>query len=285
MTDFGPILTRIVKAKREEVAALRSRSSLDEMKARAADAPPPRDFLAAVTRPGRVNLIAEVKKASPSKGLIRPDFDPVAIARSYVEGGASAISVLTDEKFFQGSLDIFRSVRAAVDLPLLRKEFMVDPIQFYEARTVGADAVLLITSILTSGQLADFHDLAVALGMTPLLETHSEADIRRAMAETWPVLLGVNNRDLGDAKFQTDLGHTGRMIPLIRQLTKDRADSGSKYEGPPVVSESGIYTANDVARLAEMGISAVLVGESLMRQDNPGQAARDLMVRSASVRL
>lgn len=238
------------------------------------DAPPPRNFRAALDAPGAVRLIAEVKKASPSKGIIRPDFDPVAIARAYLAGGAACISVLTDGPFFQGSTAIFEAVRAAVDLPMLRKEFMIDPVQFYEARAMGADAVLLITSILSDGDLRAFHDLAGELGMTALVETHSEADLRRAMAVARPTVLGINNRNLHDADFHTDLQHTARMKPVIDEL----APPGST---PLLVSESGIHTADDVATLRDIGARAILVGESLMRRPDPGAAARELMSRAA----
>ncbi|HPS01783.1 MAG TPA: indole-3-glycerol phosphate synthase TrpC [Candidatus Sumerlaeota bacterium] len=272
-SKFGPILQRIVEAKEVEVARARAALPLDEVRARALDRPPARDFRGALVRPGEVRLIAEVKKASPSKGLIRPDFDPEAIARAYEAGGAACISVLTDAPFFQGSSEIFAQVRNAVDLPLLRKEFMIDEYQFYEARAMGADAVLLITSILTPTQLADFHGLAQSLGMAVLVETHSEEDLRRALTEIQPCLLGINNRDLHDSNFKTSIDHTERMLPVIRERT------GGPL--PPVVSESGIYTADDVLRLRRLGISAVLVGESLMRQPDPGAAARALMVHAA----
>lgn len=268
--DFGPILQRIVETKREEVAAARARVNLGDMRARALDAPPPRDFLAAAARPGAVRLIAEIKKASPSKGVIRADFDPLAIARAYGDGGASAISVLTDAPFFQGSIEIFRAVRGASDLPMLRKDFMIDPYQFYEARAMGADAILLITSILSPAQLKEFHDLAHELGLLALVETHCEADIRRAMSEIRPALLGINNRDLHDPNFQTTLDHTGRMLPIVREMAGEGAS-------PPIVSESGIYTNEDVIRLDAMGVSAVLVGESLMRQSDPEAAVRALL--------
>ena len=267
------ILDRIVATKREEVAEARRLRPLAEVRARVGDAPPPRDFRAAVVRPGEVRLIAEVKKASPSKGIIRANFNPVAIARSYVGGGAAALSVLTDAEYFQGSLEIFAQVRAAVDLPILRKEFMIAPYQFYEARAAGADAVLLIASILSAAQLRDFHALALELHMTPLVETHSAKDVERVLTEIEPALLGINNRDLHDSHFRTTLDHTDRMLPVARAaLPAGRAL-------PPVVSESGIHSADDVARLAALGVSAVLVGESLMRQPDPGQAARELMAR------
>ncbi|HUT23017.1 MAG TPA: indole-3-glycerol phosphate synthase TrpC [Sumerlaeia bacterium] len=272
LPDPGPILRKIIAAKHEEIQALRAETPLDDMRQRAQDAPPPRDFRSAVAGPpGEIRLIAEVKKASPSKGLIREDFDAVAIARSYAAGGAAAISVLTDARFFQGSLEIFLAVRGAVDLPMLRKEFMIDPWQFYEARAAGADAVLLITSILTPAQLSGFHDLARDLGMAVLVETHSEEDVRRAMSEIRPTLLGINNRDLHDPSFKTDLEHTARMLPLVREL------AGGDAAAPRIVSESGIHTPRDVARLRDLGVSAILVGESLMRQPDPGKAARALL--------
>lgn len=268
-TQMGPILERIVASKKEEVRALRAKCPIQSLQREAAAAPAPRDFRAAVTQQGRVGLIAEVKKASPSKGLIREDFDPVEIAKAYGRGGADAISCLTDAPFFQGSLDIFRAVRAATDLPMLRKDFMIDAAQFYEARAAGADCVLLITSILTDTQLRDFHALALDLGMAALVETHSAADIERVMQNISPCLLGVNNRDLHDPQFQTDLQHTGEMAPLI-----DRLAEGAR---PPLVSESGIYTAGDISRLREFGVAAVLVGESLMRQENVENAVKILM--------
>ncbi|HBF34976.1 TPA: indole-3-glycerol phosphate synthase TrpC [Candidatus Sumerlaeota bacterium] len=269
--SLGPILQRIMESKRREVEALRREISIDELRARAADAPPARDFRAAVTRPGGVRLIAEVKKASPSKGLIREDFDPVAIAKAYEAGGAAALSVLTDAPFFQGSVEIFQAVRAAVDLPMLRKDFMIDEAQFYESRAMGADAVLLITCMLTARQMAEFHALALELGMAVLVETHSQDDVRRALSELEPApcLLGINNRDLNHPEMKTDLGHTEDMLPLIRQF--------AGVNTPPIVSESGIYTPDDVKELGRMRVSAVLVGESLMRQPDPGAAARELM--------
>lgn len=272
-SKLGPLLQPIVEAKRREVIERRARLSLAEVQSRATDASPARDFFSAVVRSGQIRLIAEVKKASPSRGVIRPDFDPVTIAKSYVAGGAAALSVLTDEPFFQGSTAIFEAVRAAVDLPMIRKDFMIDPYQFYEARAMGADAVLLITSILTDAQLSEFHALARSMGMTVLVETHSEEDIHRALATLQPQLLGVNNRDLHHGAFRTDIEHTARMLPIIRAL----APSGVV---PSIVSESGIHTPADVARLRELGVSTVLVGESLMRQPDPGEAARVLMAQA-----
>ncbi|MFP4380911.1 MAG: indole-3-glycerol phosphate synthase TrpC [Candidatus Sumerlaeia bacterium] len=273
--DYGPILRRIVESKRDEVAALKAETSLEEMRGRALDQPAARDFRLALDLPGHVRLIAEVKKASPSKGLIREDFDPVQIAKAYENAGAAAVSVLTDAPFFQGSLEIFKTVRAAIGLPMLRKEFMIDPIQFYEARAHGADAVLLITSILTTDQLQEFFGLAEELGMTALVETHSRSDVIRAMTEIRPRLLGVNNRNLHDKNFHTELEHTSRMMPLIRDLAAQQNQAT-----PLVVSESGIYTATDVAHLRDRGVSAILVGESLMRKDDVEGAVKALLSRA-----
>ncbi len=268
--SYGPILDKIVRSKRQEVEQAKKVTPIAEIRKRALHSPPPRDFLASATRPGAVRLIAEVKKASPSKGIIRSDFDPVAIAESYKKGGANCLSVLTDAPFFQGSIEIFRAVRKTSTLPILRKDFMIDEWQIYEARAIGADAVLLITSILSDKQLKDFHDLADALKMTALVETHSAEDIRHAMAATEPKLLGINNRDLHDPNFKTTLNHTQKMIPVLNQCCGNN-------KPPALVSESGIYTPEDVERLAELGVSTVLVGESLMRQADTETACRHLM--------
>lgn len=272
----GSILQKIVQAKRKEIESQQCFVSLSEMRERAFDMPPVRDFLHAVTRPGRMRLIAEIKKASPSKGIIRADFDPEAIAAAYEEGGADALSVLTDEPFFQGSIEIFQKVRAAVQLPMLRKDFMIDPYQFYEARVIGADAVLLITSILSTAMLQEFHGLAQTLGMAVLVETHSSSDIERALGCMEPALLGINNRDLHHPEMKTDITHTERMLPVVKEILSRRPMNHKVH----LVSESGIYKPEDVAYLKFLGISAVLVGESLMRQADPGQAASNLM-RSA----
>ena len=264
------ILDRILETKRKEVAELRASVSMDELAARAAAAPRARNFFAAVTKPPRrraVNLIAEIKKASPSAGVIRADFDPPAIARQYAAAGADAISVLTDEQYFQGSLDYLRAVRAAVDLPILRKDFIIDAAQVYEARAAGADAVLLIAAALPSGELLDLMILAAELRMTTLVEVHEAGEllqIRSAIG--FPLrtygLLGINNRDL--TSFQVDIATTTRLASLAS-------------EGTPIVSESGIKTRSDVTRLAAAGVCAVLVGETLMRQDDIVAAVEELL--------
>jgi len=251
------ILHRILRTKRKEVAALRAGAGLDELNARAKDAPRPRNFFSAVTRrPVRlVNLIAEVKRASPSAGVIREDFDPVRIARTYTEAGADAISVLTDETYFQGSLDYLRQVRQAVNVPVLRKDFIIDALQVYESRAAGADAILLIASALPPGELMDLMILATELRMTSLVEVHDGEEIMRLRSMVGfphPAygLLGINNRDL--TTFKVDIATTTRLAEL----------AGGKT---PIVSESGIKTRADVERLKRAGVVAILVGETLMR--------------------
>ncbi len=209
---------------------------------------PVRDFTAALRRE-TVALIAEVKKASPSKGVLIEDFDPVAIATTYAHNGAAAISVLTDEQFFQGNIRYLQAVRAAVTVPLLCKEFVIDPYQVYEARAFGADAVLLIVAALADEQLAELHALIIELGMTPLLEVHNELELERAL-KIGPTLLGINNRDL--KTFQVDLMTTAR---LAAQVPDDVT----------LVAESGIMNAQDVSKMGQLGAHAVLVGESLVK--------------------
>jgi indole-3-glycerol phosphate synthase len=254
------ILDQIVATKREELAAARAAAPEAELRAALADAPRTRDFAAALRAPGQVRLIAEVKKASPSAGLIRPDFDPAAIARAYQAGGADCLSVLTDRSYFQGSPDTLRAVRAAVELPLLRKDFTLAAYQLLEARLWGADAVLLIAAILEPALLADLAAEAADLGLAALVEVHTAAETELAVA-AGAMLIGVNNRDL--KVFRTDLATTERLRPLI---PADRL----------VVSESGIRDTADVARLRAAGVNAVLVGESLMRHNDIESATRAL---------
>ncbi len=255
------ILDQIVATKREEIAAAKQRVAERALREQLALAPAPRDFFAAVTAPGAVRLIAEVKKASPSRGVIRADFDPLAIARTYQRHGASALSVLTDSPYFQGSLDTLRSVRAAVELPVLRKDFILDPYQVFEARAAGADAVLLIAECLDDCHLRSLHNLIIELGMTPLVELYEPANLPRVL-EAGALLVGVNNRDL--RTFVTDLDHTLRLRQQIPQECF-------------VVAESGIRTAADVARLAAANVSAILVGESLMQAPDIGVAVDRLL--------
>ncbi len=222
-----------------------------------------RDFIAALRTPprGDIGLIAEVKKASPSAGIICKDFDPVRIAKEYEAAGASCLSVLTDEKFFQGSLDYLRQIRAAVKLPLLRKDFIIDERQILEAIEWGADAILLIVSILTDEQLKKFHSLAIEAGLAVLVEVHDEAEMERALKIS-PELIGVNNRDL--KTFKVDLATTEKLSTKV-----DRKKI--------LVAESGIHTRADVERLKKCGARAILVGESLLRDGNIQSKIRELI--------
>jgi indole-3-glycerol phosphate synthase len=267
------ILDDIVAAKRLEIARRKESTPLAALKDRIAAHPDrPRNFFHAVTRdpaPGKpLNLIAEVKKASPSAGLIRPDFDPVTIARAYHAGGADALSVLTDEPFFQGKLEYLHAVRTAVDLPILRKDFILDPYQIYESRAFGADAILLIAECLPISELIDLQILAAELNLTCLIEVHDLENLMRVRDQVIGLphrgysLLGINNRDLRN--FVTDIGVTLRMAELVA----DRR---------VLISESGIHTNFDVRKLAAAGVAAVLVGESLMRQSDITAATRSLL--------
>jgi indole-3-glycerol phosphate synthase len=256
-------LARILARKAQEVAAARERTPVAELRACATDAPPPRGFaraLESAVAAGRSAVIAEFKRASPSKGVLRADLDPASVARSYERGGAACLSVLTDAPFFQGSLEDLRAARAACALPVLRKDFTLDPWQVYEARAAGADAVLLIVAALQDGPLAELHGLACELGLDVLVEVHDAAELARAAALR-PALLGINNRDL--ATFETRLETTLALAP--------RAPPGRR-----VVSESGIHTADDVARLRDAGVCAFLVGEACMRAPDPGQRLAEL---------
>lgn len=255
------ILDRIVETKRQEVAAAKVRVPERDLRAALADAPPLRDFFAALAAPGGIKLIAEVKKASPSIGIIRPDFDPVAIAKDYEAGGATCLSILTDEQYFQGSLEYLQNIRAAVKLPLLRKDFILDVYQLLEARVYGADAVLLIAECLDDCMLRTLHNEAVALGLTPLVEIYEPANIERVLA-AGATLIGVNNRDL--RTFEVDLNHS---IRLKRQIPDNCL----------LVAESGIAGNADVLKLAEAGVDAILVGEHLMRQADLRRAVGELL--------
>jgi len=260
------ILDRIVAVKHAEVRALRGRAS--ELRGMAADAPAPRGFAAALRRPAEVRLLAEVKRRSPSAGEIRPGADPEEVALAYQQGGAAALSVLTDRDFFGGELAFLGRVRAAVELPVLRKDFVVDALQLHEARAAGADAVLLIARILPGPLLAELHAAARELGMDALVEVHDAGEMERALA-AGATLVGVNNRDL--ATFTTDLGLSERLAAgVAASLT--------------LVAESGIRTAADVDRLGAAGFDAILVGESLMRQPDLAAAAAALAGRPRSPR-
>ncbi len=263
------ILDQILSTKKQEIAERSAKVPIAELKARIAGSPRPRNFFQAVTTPGKkpVNLIAEVKKASPSAGVIRADFDPVAIARIYEESGADALSVLTDEKNFQGHLDYLQQVRAAVAIPVLRKDFIIDEYQVYESRAAGADAILLIAECLPTNRLIDLQILATEMNLTVLIEIHDMDNLIRVRDRVigFPhksySLLGINNRDL--RTFKTDLGNTLRMAELVEDRNV-------------LVSESGINSYADIQKLAAAGVRAVLVGESLMRSEDIGAKVREL---------
>lgn len=251
------ILDVIVDRKRQEVEALRRHGILPPEE----KVSPPRGFSRALIEKEGVAIIAEAKKASPSKGVIRADFDPVAIARSYLAGGASAMSVLTDEHFFAGDLRYIPLVRAAVPLPVLRKDFIIDSLQIEQAAAYGADAVLLIAAILETGQIQDFRQMAETFGLDVLVEVHDEYELEKAM-KAGSRLIGVNNRNLKD--FTVDLETTFR---IKRQLDDE----------VPLVSESGIRDQDDIRRLAAAGVCAALIGETLMRAADEAQALRTLL--------
>jgi indole-3-glycerol phosphate synthase len=254
------ILQKIVDNKREEVARQKEILPLGELRQMLADRLPTRDFEGAI-RNRDCAVIAEVKRSSPSKGRIREDFDPVGIAGIYEDNGASAISILTERKFFEGNAAYVPQISRVVGLPLLRKDFIIDPYQINEARVLGADALLLIARLLEAGELRDFIGLSSELGLAALVEVHDEADVEKAVS-SGAKIVGVNNRDL--ATFRTDLAVS---IGLARMVPK----------GVTVVSESGIDSRGDIEMLMEAGIHAFLVGESLMRAKDMGKKLRELL--------
>ncbi|MFZ9463293.1 MAG: indole-3-glycerol phosphate synthase TrpC [Vulcanococcus sp.] len=264
------ILEKIVWEKDREVASARERVSLEQLKKQVAELPVTRDFLAALKAACRKPaVIAEVKKASPSKGVIREDFDPEAIARGYAAGGASCLSVLTDKQFFQGGFEVLVQVRQVVDLPLLCKDFILSPYQLYQARAAGADAALLIAAILTDADMAYLLKVARTLGLTVLVEVHDATELERVLALDGVQLIGINNRDL--ATFHTDLATTeGLMARYGEQI---------RAKGCLLVSESGLFSRDDLDRVQSAGADAVLVGESLMRQEDVTAALEGLIGR------
>jgi indole-3-glycerol phosphate synthase len=262
------ILEKIVWEKDREVAAARDRVPLDQLKRQVAELPAPRDFVAALRAACRKPaVIAEVKKASPSKGVIREDFDPELIAKGYAAGGASCLSVLTDKPFFQGGFDVLVKVRQVVELPLLCKDFILSPYQLYQARAAGADAALLIAAILTDVDMAYLLKVARSLGLAVLVEVHDTAELERVLALDGVQLIGINNRNL--ATFDTDLATT-------EQLTAQYGDQ-IRAKGALLVSESGLLSRDDLDRVQSAGADAVLVGESLMRQPDVTAALEALI--------
>lgn len=258
---MGDVLERIVVAKRAELAQAKAARPRRQLEGEARAAAPARDFVGAMRAriaSGRPAVIAEIKRASPSRGVLREDFDPGAIAQSYEAGGATCMSVLTDKQFFQGALEHLKEARAACNLPVLRKDFMLDPYQIFESRAAGADAILLIAASLDSATMRAFEALAHDLGMAVLVEAHDAAELDAALALR-TALIGINNRDLGT--FETRLETTLELAPRV---PKDRI----------VVTESGILSPADVGRMRSAGVNAFLVGEAFMRSPDPGGALR-----------
>jgi indole-3-glycerol phosphate synthase len=263
MTDTPDILRKIVHRKHEEVRERTAARPLDTLIAGVADAPPVRGFAQAIAQrveAGRPGVIAEIKKASPSRGVLREDFRPAEIARSYATHGAACLSVLTDADFFQGSEAFLQDARTACALPVIRKDFIVDPYQVYEARAIGADCILLIAACLDDARLGELDDLAHRLGMDVLVEVHDAGELDRAL-RLGNRLVGINNRDL--RTFEVSLDTTLR---LLDRIPVDRI----------VVTESGIHTPADVRRMQDHGVNAFLVGEAFMRADDPGARLAEL---------
>lgn len=261
------ILEKIVASKKEEVKVLLANLHYPEMVQEISKLPPTKDFQKALTVGARVSLIAEIKKASPSKGLLCPQFNPCQLVKDYCANGAAAVSVLTDKPFFGGSLEDLHLVRQTIDLPILRKDFFIDPIQLYESRLAGADAILLIAAILDDQQLCQMLEICRAIKLQALVEVHTEAELQRALA-SGASIIGINNRNLHT--FSTDLATTARLRQLIPP-------------GITVISESGISNKKDVAVLETIDVHGMLVGESLVTASNPGRKIRELLGGGGSV--
>ncbi|MDD4888551.1 MAG: indole-3-glycerol phosphate synthase TrpC [Phycisphaerae bacterium] len=267
---MADILKQIIAAKRAELADARAAAPLEKVREDALASPQPRNFFRALTSPNparKINLIAEIKRRSPSAGLIRPDFDVEKLAKTYESAGAQALSVLTDRTFFGGELSFLAQARAAVSLPVLRKDFIIDAYQVYEARAAGADAILLIAEALPIGQLLDLLILSTELHMSTLIEVHDAESLMQVRSvpgfpQEHFALLGINNRNL--KTMTTDLGTTARLMSLLD-------------DGTPVVAESGIRTRADVERMIRVGVAALLIGETFMRSDDVASKVRELM--------
>ena len=257
------ILERIVEAKRKEVADLKDMTPLAQLKDAVGNLLPVRDFKGAISN-ARCSIIAEVKRSSPSKGRIREEFDPVQIATIYQDNGAHAVSVLTDEAFFEGKTKYLSGIKKSIDLPLLRKDFIIDAYQIYETRFLGGDALLLIVGLLEEGQLQEYLDLSTTLGLAPLVEVHTKEELDTALA-AGAEIIGINNRDL--TTFATDIETTLKLAPLI---PRDRI----------VVTESGINTRDDIEQLMEAGIHCFLIGEALMRAEDIGEKLGEFLGRA-----
>ncbi len=255
------ILDEIIAHKKEELAETKRLATFPDIRSKALDAAPTRGFGKALSGTGGIRLVAEVKKASPSKGVIREDFDPVKISQIYEKSGASCLSVLTERKFFQGELDYLGRIRKVVELPLLRKDFIIDEYQIHEARAAGADAILLIAACLEKQQLGDYLEIARQLGLDVLVESHTYKELDKSL-QAGATLVGINNRDL--TTFMVSLQTT---FDLLKDIPDDRT----------VVSESGIKTRKDAVLLQEAGVDAVLVGESLMRETDIGKKVKELL--------
>jgi len=254
-------LEKVATVKREEIGARSILFPLDEMKKKISDLPAPRDFLDALSKNGPMALIAEIKRASPSAGIIREGADILGMAKKYQEGGASAISVLTEGRFFRGDLGHIKIVKDGVALPVLQKDFVIDSFQIYEGRIAGADALLLIAALLERDPLREFAELTRDLGLVPLVEVHDEEDLEKIQGLNLP-LIGINNRCLKTLKVK--LGTTARLFQKIPEKTR-------------VISESGIKTREDVKHLQDVGVKGILVGETLMRAGNPAAKIRELL--------
>ena len=262
-SDTPTILKKILARKREEIAERSATVSLQQLMDRVASAPAPRGFAAALAKKlaaGESAVIAEIKKASPSKGVIREDFDPAAIAASYARGGAACLSVLTDEDFFQGADRYLQQAREACQLPVIRKDFIIDEYQVYEARAMGADCILLIVSALSESQLNRLHEVALSLGMDVLIEVHDAAELNLALKLDNP-MVGINNRNLHS--FEVSLNNTYQLLAQIP-------------EGRIVITESGIHSREDVAAMRQQDVHAFLVGEAFMRSEEPGDRLSEM---------